>query len=407
MQNSNLTNRAISVRRRSTDQRIDWWMVYTIIAFMIVGLSALAISLYAQNGVVPLRTMAVQGAWWILGGIVAYILMHLDSDSLYKIAPFAYGAGLFLLFAVLFLYSRTLAASTGAKSWFEFAGFTFQPSEVMKPALIVMLSKVVFDHNEKNPNHTVRTDLRLIGWLLAYSLPAFVLVALQNDLGTLLVFLAIFGGIVFVSGVVNRIIIPVILIAVAVVATLLLMVGTTFGRSILMSLGFKTYQFARIDSWLNPASDSSANSYQLMQSIKAIGSGRFFGNGISDMKVSVPVRSSDMIFSTIGEAFGFVGGLIVIGLFLFLFYLMIQRVFATRNQFYAYMVTGVIMMLMFHTVENIGMSMGLLPLTGIPLPFISQGGSALLAALIGIGMTLSMTYHNIESSFGTRKTGFE
>ncbi|MDR0900016.1 MAG: rod shape-determining protein RodA [Lactobacillaceae bacterium] len=407
MQNSNLTNRAISVRRRSTEQRIDWWIVFTVIGFMIIGFVSLALSFYAQTGAVPIRTMVVQLVWWTIGWIAALILMRLDAESLYRISLWAYGVGIFLLVAVLFLYNRGLAASTGARSWFAFGGFTFQPSEVMKPAFILMLSKVIYDHNQKYPTHSLKTDWVLIGRLLLFTVPVLVLMLLQRDFGTMLVFVAIFVGMVFVGGISTRIVIPALLGFAFVAIATLFAVATVGGRSLLMRIGFQSYQFARIDSWLNPAGDTSADSYQLMQSIKAIGSGRLFGNGIFGMKVNVPVRSSDMIFSTIGEAFGFLGGVLVIVLFLFFFYLLIRRVFDTRNSFYAYVVTGVIMMIMFHVFENIGMTIGLLPLTGIPLPFISQGGSALLANMIGVGLTMSMTYHNVESSFATRKGGFQ
>src|SRR5699024_4574645 len=133
--------------------------------------------------------------------------------------------------------------------------------------------------------------------------------------------------------------------------------------------------------------------YQLMQSIKAIGSGKVFGKGFGVSEVYVPVRESDMIFATIGENFGFIGGAILIFIYFMLIYQMIRVCFDIINIFYTYIATGVIMMILFHVFENVGMSIGLLPLTGIPLPFISQGGSALLGNMMGIGLIMSMRYH--------------
>ena len=127
--------------------------------------------------------------------------------------------------------------------------------------------------------------------------------------------------------------------------------------------------------------------------MKAIGSGRMTGRGFNVSKVYVPVRESDMIFSVIGENFGFIGGCFLILVYFMLIYQMIKVTFDTKNEFYAYVSTGVIMMILFHVFENIGMSIGLLPLTGIPLPFVSQGGSALLGNMIGIGLIMSMRYH--------------
>jgi rod shape determining protein RodA len=119
--------------------------------------------------------------------------------------------------------------------------------------------------------------------------------------------------------------------------------------------------------------------------------------------VDVPVRESDMIFSVIGENFGFVGGVLLLILYFLLIYQIIQVVFDSSNQFYAYIATGVVMMLLFHIFENIGMNIGLVPLTGIPLPFISQGGSALIGNMIGIGLIMSMRYHNKSFSLSERE----
>ncbi|MER1955660.1 MAG: FtsW/RodA/SpoVE family cell cycle protein, partial [Desemzia incerta] len=173
--------------------------------------------------------------------------------------------------------------------------------------------------------------------------------------------------------------------------TLLLLV--VYNRDFLYNLGFKDYQFSRIDSWLDPYHDTQGAAYQLLQSIKAIGSGKVFGKGFGVSEVYVPVRESDMIFSTIGENFGFIGGAVLILIYFMLVYQMIRVCLDTKNIFYTYISTGVIMMIVFHVFENVGMSIGLLPLTGIPLPFISQGGSALLGNMMGVGLIMSMRYH--------------
>ena len=131
---------------------------------------------------------------------------------------------------------------------------------------------------------------------------------------------------------------------------------------------------------------------QVANSMMAIGSGGMLRKGFNVRDVYVQVRESEMIFSVIGENFGFVGSTLVILLYFVLIYRMIRVCFDTNNEFYAYIATGIIMMILFHVFENIGANIGLLPLTGIPLPFISQGGSALLSNMIGIGLILSMRY---------------
>lgn len=135
----------------------------------------------------------------------------------------------------------------------------------------------------------------------------------------------------------------------------------------------------------------------------AIGSGGLTGTGFNVSHVNVPVRESDMIFSVIGENAGFVGSLIVLLLYFLLIYRIFQVVMETSNQFYAYIGAGIIMMLVFHIFENIGMSIGLVPLTGIPLPFISQGGSALVGNMIGIGLIMSMSFHNQKYTLSERE----
>ena len=182
--------------------------------------------------------------------------------------------------------------------------------------------------------------------------------------------------------------------------TAILLVFTKEGQTIL-SHYFKTYQLERIKSWSDPSGATSDSAYQLWQSMKAIGSGQVFGNGWNNIKVYVPVRNSDMIFSVIGETFGFVGGVSLIGIYLVLIIQMVKITFDTKNAFYSYVSTGIIMMILFHVFENIGMSIDLLPLTGVPLPFVSQGGSALLGNMIGVGLILSMKWHNKDYMFST------
>jgi rod shape determining protein RodA len=310
------------------------------------------------------------------------------------------------MFVILFLYSRAYYVQTGAKSWFAIGPFTFQPSEVMKPAFILMAARVVMTHNTHHHVHDVKNDFILIGKLVLWTLPIIISLHFQNDLGTTLVFLAILAGIILVSGITWKILVPVFTGAAVIGTSAIVLVATDGGRSLLEKIGFHAYQFARIDTWLHPANDTSNNGYQLWQSMKAIGSGQVFGKGFNVSQVYVPVRESDMIFSVIGENFGFIGATILILLYFLLIYQMIRVTFDTKNEFYAYISTGVIMMVLFHVFENIGMNIGLLPLTGIPLPFISQGGSSLIGNLIGVGLIMSMRFHYKSYMFSADSESF-
>ncbi|MBF7103748.1 rod shape-determining protein RodA [Pediococcus pentosaceus] len=392
------------VARKDDSSRIDYGIIFPVLMLAIIGLASIYVAATHDTSATSiLRQVVSQLVWYVLGIVIVTVIMQFDSKQLWKLAPIVYGIGLLLLVLVLFLYSRAYAANTGAKSWFALGPFTFQPSEVMKPAYILMMAKVITVYNSKVKERTVRSDRKLIGTMILWTLPVPILLLLQHDFGTMLVFIAIFAGLVVVSGVTWRILVPSFVGIVVLGSSTLMLVATSWGQSFLSKLGFESYQFARIDNWLHPASDTTNSGYQLWQSMKAIGSGQLFGKGFNVSNVNVPVRESDMIFSVIGENFGFVGSVVLIGLYFLLIYKIIQVIFDTKNEFYAYIAVGVIMMILFHVFENIGMNIGLLPLTGIPLPFVSAGGSALIGNMIGVGLIMSIRYHYYSYS----KTGLE
>lgn len=385
------------------ESKIDYGIILSIMLLAIISIATLFATTYMIEGK-GLQITIMQVIWYIVGIIAIVVIMQFDSEQLWKLAPIAYGVGLLLLVLVLFFYDRPTAAFTGAKSWFKIGPITFQPAEVMKIAFILMLARVVTRHNSEYDEHFVKADLLLVGKIIGISLPPLILILLEQDLGTTLVFLAIIGGVILMSGVTWRLLLPLFLSISALGGGLLFLV--VYDRSFLLKLGFKPYQFARVDSWLDPYHDAADAAYQLIQSMKAIGSGKVFGKGFGVSEVYVPVRESDMIFATIGENFGFIGSCILIFIYFLLIYQMIRICFDTKNEFYTYISTGVIMMILFHVLENIGMGIGLLPLTGIPLPFISQGGTALLGNMMGVGLIMSMRYHYRSYMFSEEREGF-
>lgn len=390
---------------RQSEDRIDYGIIMTIMLLGLIGMAAIYMAV--ANDSTPrsaIKAVLMQVVWFGIGSVGVIFVMRFDAEQLWRIAPYLFALGIFLLIAVLVFYDRGVAAKTGAKSWFRLGPITFQPSEVMKPAFVLMMSRVVTLHNSSTP-HTTANDWRLIGKMLMWTAPVAALLLLQHDLGTMLVFLAMFAGIVLVSGITWKIIAPIGGGALLIGGGALYMAMVPWGREVLRVFGFKAYQFARIQSWMNPSGATSGDSYQIWQAMKAIGSGQMTGTGLGNLKVVVPVQESDMIFSVIGETMGFVGAAALILLYFLLIYQMIRVTFETKNEFYAYISTGVIMMILFHVLENIGMNIGLLPLTGIPLPFVSQGGSFLLANMLSVGMVLSMRYHH-QSYMFTREQEF-
>ena len=384
-------------QRRTFESRIDYSLLLPVLLLLSIGVTAIYIAVshdYPNN---VLQIVGQQVVWILLGFLISFIVMFFNTKFLWKMTPFLYLLGLGLMVLPLVFYSESLVASTGAKNWVSIRGVTlFQPSEFMKISYILMLSRVVVKFLQQNKNYerTIALDLFLIVKLALYTLPVLLLLALQSDLGTALVFSAIYCGIVLLSGVSWKIILPVFLTVSLLFTVFMVIFISNGGRAFLHGLGMPTYQINRISAWLHPFEYAQTVTYQQAQGQIAIGSGGLLGQGFNVSNLLVPVRESDMIFTVIAEDFGFLGSSLVIVIYLFLIHRMLQITIKSNNQFYTYISTGLIMMLLFHIFENIGAVTGILPLTGIPLPFISQGGSSIVSNLIGIGLLLSVSYQN-------------
>ncbi|EPD87086.1 FtsW/RodA/SpoVE family cell cycle protein [Streptococcus infantis] len=396
--------------KRSFDSRVDYSLILPVFCLLVIGVVAIyiAVSHDYPNNVWPI--LGQQLAWIALGIIFSFVVMFFNTKFLWQSTPYLYGLGLALMVLPLVFYNPSLVAATGAKNWVSIGGYTlFQPSEFMKISYILMLAYVIvtFTKKYKDKARTIGLDFLLILWMIVFTIPVLVLLALQSDLGTAMVFVAIFAGLVLLSGVSWKIIIPVFVTVVSAITGFLAIFITKDGRAFMHQLGMPTYQINRILAWLNPFDYAQTTTYQQAQGQIAIGSGGVFGQGFNVSNLLIPVRESDMIFTVIAEDFGFIGSVVVIALYLLLIYRMLKITLKSNNQFYTYISTGFIMMLLFHIFENIGAVTGLLPLTGIPLPFISQGGSAIISNLIGIGLLLSMSYQTHLADEKSGRTRFK
>ena len=396
--------------KRSLDSRVDYSLILPVFCLLVIGVIAIYIAVshdYPQN-IWPI--LGQQLAWIVLGIIISFVVMFFNTKFLWQATPYLYALGLVLMVLPLVFYNPSLVAATGAKNWVSIGGVTlFQPSEFMKISYILILARVIvqFTQKHKESERTIPLDFLLILWMIIFTLPVLGLLALQSDLGTALVFVAIFAGLVLLSGVSWKIIIPIFVTAVSGIAGFLAIFITKDGRAFMHQIGMPTYQINRILAWLNPFDYAQTTTYQQAQGQIAIGSGGLFGQGFNVSNLLIPVRESDMIFTVIAEDFGFIGSVLVITLYLLLIYRMLKITLKSNNQFYTYISTGFIMMLLFHIFENIGAVTGLLPLTGIPLPFISQGGSAIISNLIGVGLLLSMSYQTHLADEKSGKTRFK
>ena len=396
--------------KRSFDSRVDYSLILPVFCLLVIGVVAIyiAVSHDYPNNVWPI--LGQQLAWIALGIIFSFVVMFFNTKFLWESTPYLYGLGLALMVLPLVFYNPSLVAATGAKNWVSIGGYTlFQPSEFMKISYILMLAYVIvtFTKKYKDQARTIGLDFLLILWMIVFTIPVLVLLALQSDLGTAMVFVAIFAGLVLLSGVSWKIIVPVFVTVVSAITGFLAIFITKDGRAFMHQLGMPTYQINRILAWLNPFDYAQTTTYQQAQGQIAIGSGGVFGQGFNVSNLLIPVRESDMIFTVIAEDFGFIGSVVVIALYLLLIYRMLKITLKSNNQFYTYISTGFIMMLLFHIFENIGAVTGLLPLTGIPLPFISQGGSAIISNLIGVGLLLSMSYQTHLADEKSGRTRFK
>lgn len=386
---------------------LDYSMITIVLILLLIGILSVYVAVSHDYPQMLWPFLGQQLAWIGLGVLICLIVTIFSTKFLWKITPFLYLFGLALMILPLVFYNPNLVASTGAKNWVAYGNITlFQPSEFMKIPFILMLSRSIVLFLQRNKGHErwLRQDWFLILELIVYTIPVFVLLALQQDLGTALVFLAIFSGLVLVSGVSWKIILPVILFVVGGLAGFLFLFLSEGGRAFLhQQLGMPTYQMNRIVAWLNPFDYAQTTTYQQAQGQLAIASGGLFGQGFNVSNLLVPVRESDMIFTVVAEDFGFVGSLLLLILYVALIYRILKITVRSNNQFYTYISIGFIMMLVFHIFENVGAVTGLLPLTGIPLPFISQGGSSIISNLIGIGLVLSIYNHSSKKKERTEQ----
>ena len=380
--------------------QFDFPILGIVSALLLIGILSVYVAVSHDYPQMVWSFLGQQLAWIGMGCFICLIVTIFNTKFLWQITPFLYVLGLVLMVLPLIFYNPSLVASTGAKNWVAYGNITlFQPSEFMKIPFILMLSRsiVQFLQRNKGRERLLRQDWFLILELTIYTIPVFVLLALQQDLGTALVFIAIFAGLVLVSGVSWKIILPVVFVLVGGLAGFLFLFLSEGGRAFLhQQLGMPTYQMNRILAWLNPFDYAQTTTYQQAQGQLAIASGGLFGQGFNVSNLLVPVRESDMIFTVLGEDFGFAGSLVFLILYVCLIYRILKITLQSNNQFYTYISIGFIMMLVFHIFENIGAVTGILPLTGIPLPFVSQGGSAIISNLIGIGLVLSIHNQSVK-----------
>ena len=376
---------------KSFIQRIDWRLIFIVLLLFVT--SCLIINSAMSSGQYGTNFLLKQVLYYAMGFILAIILIFISPKTIRKYVWIVYILGnLSLVGLIVSPESSFTPIINGAKSWYRLGPISVQPSEFMKIILILVLANVVYQHNRFTYNKSITRDFNLLFKIFLTSLVPMGLILFQNDLGTTLVLIAIILGVIIVSGVTWRILAPVFIALFAFGASVILLM--IYKPSIIEKVsGIQTYQFGRINSWLDPYTYSSGDGYHLTESLKAIGSGQIFGKGLNNGEVYIPENHTDFIFSIIGEEFGFIGTIAVLIIFLMLFFHLIKLATTTSHPFNAIFIIGYLTFVLFHVVQNIGMTIQLLPITGIPLPFISYGGSSIWSLMAGIGIILSIYYH--------------
>ncbi|WP_456275846.1 FtsW/RodA/SpoVE family cell cycle protein [Bacillus sp. AK128] len=376
---------------KTLQQRLDYTLLF--ILFLLSIASTLAI--FSAEASLPeklqhINFVAQQWQWYIVGSIAIFVTMIVDYDRFKQVAWYLYGFGLMLLMGLeLNVPSNLVQTIKGATSWYKLPGIgNFQPSELLKIFLILVLSQLVVSHREKYQDGSVKLDLLLLSKLSITTLAPVLLLIKQPDMGMSMVFMAIFLTILIVSGIRWRILLVLSIVFSGIVLSFIYMYFAfpIFFRENILD----DYQLNRFYGWLTPYQYSSGQGFQLIKSLLAIGSGALSGKGYMQTEVYLPEPHTDFIFSVIGEQFGFIGGSIVISLFFLLIYRMIRIAMECNDPYGSYLCAGVIGMITFQVFQNIGMTVGLLPITGLPLPFISYGGSSLATYMLAIGIILNV-----------------
>lgn len=322
--------------------------------------------------------------WFGVGLVAMLVVLSVDYHLFAEMSPYIYWTVVAML---LYVFFRGHIAGN-ARSWISFGSFYMQPSEFAKISMIISLAKAIAKKKDEGEGlNSIKDLLPLLGRLVI----PLTLIIDQPDFGTAMVFIAIFFGMIFVAGISYKLLLGTIGAGVAAVP--------------LMWYGLLSdTQKNRILVFLNPGMDPLGAGYHVIQSIIAIGSGRIWGKGIlTDNTLSqlnyVPAKNTDFIFSVTVEALGFVGGAIIICLYLCLILRTIYLATKAKDNFGSFLVIGVVSMMVFHIFENIGMTIGLMPVTGIPLPFMSYGGSSMITNMIAYGLVLNVGMRRQKINF--------
>ena len=363
-------------------KNIDYLFVLTLLTILGISIAVMP-SASATITSDPTYYAKKQLSWIFIGFIAMIIVLSIDYKHLQKYSKYLYILNIIILLLVLSPLGHT---AKGAQRWISIGPFVFQASEFAKILVIIPFADFLAKRQGKLENFK-----QFLPCFIFVGIP-MLLVLTQPDLGTSLVFVAILVGMMFIAGANPKLLLG------------LFTGGLAAGIGLIYAhlkwgiwLPLKDYQLMRIIVFLNPYGDGMGGrgaGYQLIQSQVAVGSGGLTGKGLfqgSQVQLNfLPEHHTDFIFSVVGEELGFIGAFVILALYFFLIYRSIDIMAHAKDMFGLLMVAGVISMLVFHIFVNVGMAIGIMPITGLPLPMFSYGGSSMLANLIALGIILNV-----------------
>ncbi|MDE3191945.1 MAG: rod shape-determining protein RodA [Acidobacteriota bacterium] len=358
---------------------LDWVLLAGVAGLVAVGLWAVAgATRFAVTGS-PSYYLDRQMIYAGVGAALLVVAAFLDADVYRRYWKLIYG-GMTLLIAFVFLVGH---AARGSTRWINVGFFTFQPSEFGKLAFVLALAGFIADR--ARGGSSVGTTIRVLG---LGALPALLVFA-QPDLGTALVYLAALAAMLFVGGTSWR-----QLAALGSVAALLVVAVLWAGPAVGVTF-LKGYQQARLTCFVHPSHCSDGDTrYNLEQSMVAVGAGQIYGRGVHNSTQTnlnfLPEHGTDFVFASFSEQHGFVGASLLLALYLLVLWRALRIVSIARDFYSAIVAGGIVVALLFQIFVNVGMTMGIAPITGIPLPFVSVGGSSMIANLAAMGVLLAI-----------------
>ncbi|MFB5660365.1 FtsW/RodA/SpoVE family cell cycle protein [Alteribacillus sp. HJP-4] len=383
-------------------EKYDINMFFVLFLFSVI--SCLSIFYAQEMSQYDTNFVIRQAVFYFVAFLMIFLILHFDFEYYMYLSWLLYFLGLFLLMLLAIAPPSIAPPSKGAVRWFELPLIgSFQPSELMKIFIIITLSNITFKHNQRY-SHTLSADLKLIGKMTVVVIPPVLFLVNQPDMGMVMMTTSIFITMLIVSGVSLKILavlfgIP--LLGIAMFLWVFFRYPAVIDQYIFSYLS--PYQVRRFYGWLNPF-EYVDEGYQTAQALLLIGTGKVFG---SDHQIYIPEAHTDFIFAIIGNTHGFGGAALLIVLYFILLYMIVMTAFKCHHPFGSYLCAGIAGMLAFQVFQNIGMNLGILPVTGFTLPLVSYGGSSLLTTMLAIGLVMGVRYNRKVFMFSSSDSQYK